>query len=137
MIRKVTSHVSLVMWCFITSITRSDFTRRGPWVFKPRPAQGLALLGILTVVFVLCARALYLTDNRDVMQMLKGNSHLRLSCLADLQYSMLSGGSDFILEQPLPQQHERLIPGSIFHPRIIENLGTRLSNFHANLSSKE
>ena len=34
--------------------------------------------------------------------MLKGNGHLRLSCLADLQYSGLSGGSNFILEQPLP-----------------------------------
>ena len=45
----------------------------------------------------------YLTDNRVVGQTLKGNSHLRLSCLADLQYSGLSGGSDFILEQPLPQ----------------------------------
>ena len=44
----------------------------------------------------------YLTDNSVVGQMLKGNSHLRLSCLADLQYSGLCGGSDFILEQPLP-----------------------------------
>ena len=52
-----TSHVSLVMWCFITSITRLDFTRGGQWVFKPHPPRGQALLGILTVVFVLCARA--------------------------------------------------------------------------------
>ena len=103
MIGKVTSHASLVMWCFITSITRLDFTCGGQGVFKPHPPRGQALLGIVTVVFVLCARALYLTDNRVVGQTLKGNSHLHLSCLADLQYSGLSGGSDFILEQPLPQ----------------------------------
>ena len=39
----------------------------------------------------------YLTDNRVVGQTLKGNSHLRLSCLADLQYSGLSGGSGLYL----------------------------------------
>ena len=98
MIGKVTSHVSLVMWFFITLITRLNFTRGGQWVFKPRPPRSQPLIGILTVVFELCARALYLTDNRVVGQMLKDNSHLHLFCLADLQYSGLSGGSDFILE---------------------------------------